>query len=215
MVTFRRNARERNRAGTEGRILEATGRLLARRGFASFGINAVAREARVDKVLIYRYWGGLDGLMAAYGRTSNFWPPTEETLPSAESDSGERAVAGLKALLRGVRARPLTQEILRWELVEHNALTDHLADVREQRGLEALARLGVLEKGRGDVDVAAVAALLTAGIIHLVLRAKTAPAWLGVPLRGTDGWARIEGAIEAIVKGMLNAAPKSTRRRKS
>ena len=61
------NNRSRDRAVTEERMLAAVGEVLARDGFHAVGINAIAREAGVDKVLIYRYFGGLGELLQAWG----------------------------------------------------------------------------------------------------------------------------------------------------
>ena len=63
----------RDREATRARLIAAVGNLLAREGFKGLGVNAVAREAGVDKVLIYRYFGGLPELIVAFGRESN--PP--------------------------------------------------------------------------------------------------------------------------------------------
>ncbi|HCV71491.1 MAG TPA: TetR family transcriptional regulator, partial [Agrobacterium sp.] len=54
--------RIKDRAATEKAIFEAARSLLAEEGFQGFGINAVARRAGCDKQLIYRYFGGLEGL---------------------------------------------------------------------------------------------------------------------------------------------------------
>jgi AcrR family transcriptional regulator len=53
----------RNKEETKARILAAVGKLLAESGFRQLGINAIAREAEVDKVLIYRYFGDLPALL--------------------------------------------------------------------------------------------------------------------------------------------------------
>src|SRR5512147_3274157 len=68
----------RNRKATEQKILKAVGTLLAREGFRTFGINAVARQARIDKVLIYRYFGGMPELLRAYAKAGSYWPTIEE-----------------------------------------------------------------------------------------------------------------------------------------
>jgi len=47
-----------------------------------------------------------------------------------------------------------------------------------------------------------VAALPSAGLIYLVLRSKTARAFLGVSLRDDDGAARVERALEALIGGL-------------
>jgi AcrR family transcriptional regulator len=55
----------RSRLQTEQRILDAVGRLLLEQGYPAVGINAIARQAGCDKVLIYRYFGGFDELLLA------------------------------------------------------------------------------------------------------------------------------------------------------
>lgn len=70
----------RNRPLTESRIREAALRILRRDGFEGWGVNHVAREANVDKVLLYRYFKGLDGLLSEILRSTRFWPDPD-TLP--------------------------------------------------------------------------------------------------------------------------------------
>lgn len=50
---------------TEKRLLEAVSKIIEEEGFTQIGINRIAKKAQCDKVLIYRYFGGLDGLLAA------------------------------------------------------------------------------------------------------------------------------------------------------
>jgi hypothetical protein len=54
-----------------------------------------------------------------------------------------------------------------------------------------------------EVDLPAVAAILTAGLTYLVLRARTAPAWLGVSLKDEDGWGRVESAVDTVVRAIF------------
>ena len=51
---------------TRRKIIDAVGTILAKHGLEKLGINAVAREAGVDKVLIYRYFGGFEQLLKAF-----------------------------------------------------------------------------------------------------------------------------------------------------
>jgi AcrR family transcriptional regulator len=64
----------RNRQQTEARIREAGLELLQGEGFEGWGINAIARAAGVDKVLIYRYFGSLEGLLEQLVEETEFWP---------------------------------------------------------------------------------------------------------------------------------------------
>ena len=176
------------------------------------GVNAVAREAGVDKVLLYRYFGGIEGLLDTWGRAMVMpsADPRSSAAPDTESEA-DRAAAALLRFARAARSQPEALEVMRWELVEDNALTRLLADVREEAGFADLRRLGIPRERAAEVDLPALAAVLSAGLLHLSLRAKTSPRWLGIPIRTRRGWNRIERAATAMVRGALaEPGPKSS-----
>jgi AcrR family transcriptional regulator len=196
-------APERDRRRTEEAILAAVGRLLESSGFDALGMNAVAREAGVDKVLVYRYFGKLPELLRAFAEHGGHWPSDAELVGEAPpTDPAALAVRMLVNFGRAIRARPQTQAILRRELEERNPLTDALADARERQAVRILGRLAGLE-----LDAPAVGALLAAGLTYLALRANTARVYNGVDLRSDTGWKRLEGAVADIVS--LLAGPRS------
>ena len=201
-----RAPRLRDRRATRERVLAAVGRLLAREGFGSIGVNAIAREAGVDKVLIYRYFGGLDALLEAWGHTNTYGAGTlAEGTVRAGRTAGARAAAFIAAYVRDLRTKPDALEVMRWELFEDNAVTRRLAQAREAAGFADLKALGVSRRKAEKVDLPSVAAILTAGVLHLALRARSAPEWLGVPLRTDEGWARIERAAVALARTALGS----------
>ena len=57
---------ERDREATEKRLLNTIGQMIAENGFEKIGINAVSAQSGVSKILIYRYFGSVEGLMTAY-----------------------------------------------------------------------------------------------------------------------------------------------------
>ncbi len=57
--------KQRDREQTKERLVEAVVDIIRERGFEEIGVNAVAERAGVSKVLIYRYFGDLDGLFQA------------------------------------------------------------------------------------------------------------------------------------------------------
>src|SRR5690606_35023300 len=119
---------ERDRQRTEKQIIDAVARLLASKGFAALGINAIAREAGVDKVLIYRYFGGLPKLLEAFAKTPEYWSSYEEILGGevdelAQRPRHERLATLVNGMARAFRKRPLSLEAMAWESVESNDLT--------------------------------------------------------------------------------------------
>jgi AcrR family transcriptional regulator len=193
---------ERDRARTEEQLLSAVGRLLATSGFDDIGVNAVAREAGVDKVLIYRYFGKMPELLQAFAERGGHWPSDAELLgdaPPAEPQALAEQV--LIRFGRAIRGRPETQSILRRELSERNPLTDALAEAREAQALRLLSRIGEL-----GTDASAIGALVAAGLTYLALRANTADAYNGVDLRSDAGWERIERAVHLIVSTLTTGS---------
>jgi AcrR family transcriptional regulator len=186
----------RDRERTRGKILAAIGRILARKGSTGLGINAISREAKVDKVLIYRYFGGLDQLYRAFALEGNTFPSLQEVSEGRLHEFPDLPLAELAKVIilgfsRAIRRRPVTKEMMRWELQEKNALTEELARERERQSQQWLA----LAPDVHGADLAAVASILVAGQVFLTLRSKTTDTYNGIELNSESGWKRIEDAI--------------------
>jgi AcrR family transcriptional regulator len=195
----------RSRANTEEKILVAYHTLVARSGFHNVGINAVAAEAGVDKVLIYRYFGGLEGLARTFAQSGEGWPSIEQLLGTnmlgaADLPADDLARRFLSNLIHELRARPVAQEILRAELFDQNELTQTLAAARER----TLGALQLLEDA-GHENAYIISNVLVAGIIHLLLLSKTRRSFGDLDLTKDETWQRIEqaslAALEKLLKG--------------
>jgi AcrR family transcriptional regulator len=192
----RRVAGQRDREETRKGILAAMGRVLARKGSKGLGINAIAREAKVDKVLIYRYFGGLDELYRAFALEGDTFPHLEELAEGRIAELPQLPPAALAKLLilgfgRAIRRRPVTREIMRWELQERNALTDEMSKERERQSQQWFSLAPELL----GADLAAVASILAAGQVYLTLKGKTTDHYNGIELNSKEGWKRIESAV--------------------
>ena len=201
-------ATTRDRDRTTRQLIEAVGRVLARDGFERCGVNAVAREAGLDKVLIYRYFTGMPGLLTAYGESNTFWPTVDEILGENRHaltlPMGERLEMILSTLLDALRNRPETLAIMAWELVQRNPLTDRLAKVREKWGRELIAISAFDADAQGQLgeDGIALTNLVFAGIEYLLLRARTVTEFGGLPLNSDDGWQRIRRALHLLGRSL-------------
>lgn len=201
----------RNRDMTRQKILDVVGGVLAENGFRGLGINAVARAAGVDKVLIYRYFGGLPELLAAYAKEGDFWPSRDEVVLAgpgwAGLPSADRAKQMLRRFGEALARRPVTLELMRWELLDRNELTDVLAKHREDLGLEMLAALDAPR----DTDVVAIASLLAMAQTYLLLRTKTADSYNGIRLDTLEGQARFSNAMDHLVDLVFGDARRPAR----
>ncbi len=194
----------RNKEDTKLRILQAVGKLLAESGFNSLGINAIAKEAGVDKVLIYRYFTDLPTLLQTFGREGNY---LSETIIAPEVENAESLTEGLISWLmsfqKELEDRPITQEIMRWELTERNELTKELIEIRRQVSVDRLQFLSDKFGLPPDKDVVAIVSVLGAAIIYLQLRSKISPAFAGLDFSTPEGWARIDATVSTIIHAVM------------
>ncbi|MGO9604257.1 MAG: TetR/AcrR family transcriptional regulator [Candidatus Binataceae bacterium] len=199
----------RDREATRRRILSAVGELLAAEGFRALGINAIARRARADKALIYRYFGGLPQLLAAYAEEGDFWWKVEDIIGPHLAPPSEDTLAGWIGLVfrrhvDALKARPETIEIMAWETIERNNLTAALADVREKRSLTVMKVLTDRFEFPSNFDVAAVGALFGAATNYLLIRGRDTRVFQGVDLGTRSGWDRLLAAIERMAAALTS-----------
>lgn len=196
----------RNKELTKKRLVKAVGKVIAEIGFQSLGVNHVAREAGVDKKLIYRYFHGLPNLVAEYGKTVDFWPTGEELLgPDLESvkkmQPHEVMSLFFKRYLRAILSRPHTLEILAWEAIERNELTKGLEEIRAKTALEFFELME--QDPPEEVDLTALVLIIAAAANFLAVRSRIHRTLGGVDLQSDEGWKRIEGTIEKMMEGVL------------
>ncbi|MGE0502984.1 MAG: TetR/AcrR family transcriptional regulator [Rhizobiaceae bacterium] len=192
--------RQRDRAATETSLLAAARGVLADVGFQGLGVNAVARAAGCDKQLIYRYFGGLDGLIDAIGAgIAEDWRRRLAPLSPATSYAAF-AEAMMLGFLDALIADPLMQKIMVWEIAEPSPLVQRLTLARSKAMMRWVAESrGTLAPPAG-VDIGATNAALLAAIQHLVLAAAAAGQFSGLPLASDSDWERVRAVVRRLVR---------------
>jgi len=197
--------RIKNRAQTEAAILSAARELLADEGFQGFGINAIARRAGCDKQLIYRYYGGLDGLLDAIGEDLGDW--VKQRIPE---DTGGMFLLTYGDLMErlallymdALRHDSLVCKIIAWEVSKDTPQVRRLAEARSRSLAKWLDRMrGSLSAPKG-VDAQTVNAILFAAIQHLVISSLATGEFAGLPLRKEKDWEKVVASVRRLVRGI-------------
>jgi AcrR family transcriptional regulator len=197
----------RNRPATEARLKAAVEALMVEGGFGALTPSAVARQAGVDKMLIYRYFGGLEGLVTAVVRQPGFFPDALELAGGDKAATralpiAERVAAVTRAYARALLARPVVQELMVWELVERNALTA-IAEEGRERG--ALDLYGDLFADVGDPRrFYAATAILGAAVSYLILRRRKIRWFSGIDLKSEGGWDELDAVIAQMASALAD-----------
>lgn len=160
----------------EKRLLIAVSQIIENEGFSKIGVNKIAKQAKCDKVLIYRYFGGLEGLLAAWAKDNDFYTLAyqaySERVTKAESseDIIKLTQTVLLKQLNFLRTNKLMQELLAWEL-SGNSTFRSIQDERERNGFKLQEEL---EKklGKESKDVRMFITILIASINYIVLATR-------------------------------------------
>lgn len=195
----------KDRKQTEDRLLSAVDDLVREKGFSSLGINSIARQAGVSKVLIYRYFNDFDGLLESWALKHSYWAEEHLSDQISENDWKQASLEVLGEHAEKLRSDKLRREVLRWLLTEKTAAGDRAMDKMEEKGL---ALMDMFEKQRiqendSGIDTKALIALLVAAINYLSLYSDQCSVFNGVEINSESGWKRIESCIRSILESQF------------
>ena len=174
---------QRNAAKTKEKILDAAGRILERDGFQALGINSLAAEADVGKPLIYRYFGGFEGVIEALQVRIR---QDERERPASVPENGD-IVMELIRYGRRLAGDRLKRDFAVWEIAD--------ADIRQRPEKHDNPEALPLSAANDELDKEAAAAILKAAVHFLVLYRDRHDSWEGVPLSTPKHMARLERAL--------------------
>ena len=191
----------KNRQTTEMNLIKAVDELIEENGFEGLGINAVAAKAGVSKMLIYRYFNSLDGLIAAYIQQHDYWINFDEQLPD-EEHIGEFIKEIFKRQIAMLRQSYTLRRLYRWELTSNNIFIKELREKREAKGVWLVDAVSKLSK-HPQKETAAMASILTAAISYLSLLEENCPVFNGINIQTEDGWKELEEGINILIDNWL------------
>lgn len=184
-------------------MVDTVGELVRENGFEKIGVNAVAARSGVSKILVYRYFGSVEGLLAAYIRRYDLWLNFPQDLPD-RGELPEFLKWTFREQIARLRGDATLKRLYRWELSSDNELIVRLREQREQVGRELIRRVCVVT-GHPEEQIAPLASLLSASVTYLVLLGEFCPVYNGIPLQEDAGWERIGQGIDRLVDAILKS----------
>ncbi|MCD7937712.1 MAG: TetR/AcrR family transcriptional regulator [Tannerellaceae bacterium] len=191
----------KNKEATKEILIKAVDDLITEEGFEKLGINAVAARAGVSKMLIYRYFGSLEELIAAYIKQHDFWINLHPTLPSRE-ELGDFLKQMFRNQINLLRDNYTLRRLYRWELSSNNPVIRQLRDERELKGKQ-LTDMIIKTFDFPPEEVTLVATLLASSITYLALLAEFSPYYNGIAIQQDKGWEQIDKGISKLIDEWL------------
>lgn len=198
---------KRNRAFTIQRIVEALEEVLGEQGLDSVSVNTVAERAGVSKVLIYRYFGGMEGLFEYYVKMGRLFPAYAPAVlaqlqPVQPADLAPMWSSQVLQLFRQLRASRAAREIVKATVQENDSLAAVISQAQDEELTRMVDQLSFVKGG----DHQATSAVLLGALSYLTILAQNNRPLIGIDLRSEEGWQRIEGAVKVIYKALGRSA---------
>ena len=199
----------RDRKATEQTILKAFESVLLREGVQGLGVNAVANEAGVNKVLIYRYFQDFPGLARQWASSSSFWPSELELIGNDPDgfenlEVPERIIEVLKNYMTAIRSRPRTVEMMTGDMLGSNDTTRALVDgmARPGRGVSDYIKL---DEAKDDIDDKVFNLIFLVNIVtaFAAIRERNNPHFLGFDMTQDESWDFLRNTIAEIAASYL------------
>lgn len=186
---------------TEKNLLEAVSHIIENDSFTKIGVNRIANQAGCDKVLIYRYFGGLDGLLVEWAKRHDYYSFAYsefiETIKRAEGKDIKQIVKDvLMRQLHYLKDNVLMQELLVWELSGHSSFKG-IIEERERSGYKLQEELNRYLNIDNDNDMSI--AIIISAINYIVLFTRQYHRLNGIDFSKPEAWDRLETLISKYV----------------
>lgn len=177
MLVKKEPVKEKNKEQTKRKLINSVGEIVRLEGYTGLGVNKIAKQAEVNKKLIYRYFGSVENLIEEYVTEKDYWMTFAKHMQEVVKTDKEipiKDVIGtiLENQFNYFFEEKEMQKIVLWELTEKTAFMRSICNVREKIGGEFL-KLTDDHFKNSNVNFRSVGALLVAGIYYLILHAKS------------------------------------------
>ncbi|HCO66541.1 MAG TPA: TetR family transcriptional regulator [Dysgonomonas sp.] len=192
---------EKNRTVTEKRFIDAVEQLIIEKGFEKLGVNAVAEKAGMDKKLIYRYFGSLDGLIYECLKRNDFWMNVPDDIPELPQLK-EYAKQMFRNQISHLRENRILNRLSRWELTSNSKIVKEIRDKRESAGLGRLTAIEPLIN-LAPRELAAIVTIVTAGITYLAIAEENCRYYNNINIQSDEGWEELAKGIDKIIVSLI------------
>lgn len=194
----------RDKDRTKNKMIQAVGKVLLKKGYTGLNASTIAKEAEVDKRLVWTYFGGLDPLVEEYISRRDFWKFTatdsiNDLLGTNNGIKKEQVSDLLKSQFETLLYDNVLQRIIHWELSENKSFLRNISNQREAIGEELFKHIAH-QFNNDTKQIRAITALLIGGIYYLALHGKVnGSLFCGLDINKEEDKLLINKTIEEII----------------
>lgn len=198
----------RSKADIEEAIHKAAVAQIKKKGFSLALVTDIVKRAKIEPIVFYNRYKNLDEFYGEFVKNYDYWLSDLVRNSVGEIGSEEGYSNLIEKLMTNLMSDDIMTEILRWEIAEGNHITERTSRLRELHALELNNSYANIYN-REDTDIAAITAIIVAGVYYLVLH-KDRSTFAGIDINTLPGKRRILNAIRTLSSMMFG--PEETNR---
>jgi AcrR family transcriptional regulator len=171
-------------------ILNAVGSVLTNQGLSKLGVETVAADANMDKAMLYRHFKNFNDILQTYIDQEDYWIKLlEHTFIEVNNDNLASTTFDLiKEQFEAIFNSSKMQQLLVWELLDKNNVTNYAANKREEVAANILNEVSSIFPHK-DVSSKNITAIIVGGIYFLCLH-KHHSTFCGVDINNEEEQSR-------------------------
>lgn len=195
----------RNKERTKNNLIKAVGKILKSDGFSGINVAKVASMAKVDRKLVYNYFGDLDGLIKHYLENHDYWnigpENIEDIIASARVDHGKiLAYSVMEHQFDSLINNEEMRRIITWGISEKLPILKDLDLKRENAGNEVLKTIFDPHFHGSGKNFRAMYGILMGGVYYLTLHARMQEnPFCGIDLQKEYGQQEIKKSLKHLL----------------
>jgi AcrR family transcriptional regulator len=197
----------KNSERTRQKFLDAVGEIIATKGYTGLGVNKIAKQAKVDKRLMYRYFSSFEDLIETYILEKDYWLRNSENGGTYNQREGENLEEFISRLMVDqfdyFYDNKEVQGLILWEISEKNEVLNSIARTRENMASSLLSVFDN-EISPKKIHFRSLSALLISGIYYMNLhRQVNDSTFCEIDINNPDDRQKLRETIYQVVRMAL------------
>lgn len=184
----------KNRERTKQKFLDAVSEIITSKGYTGLGVNQIAKQAGMNKSLIYSYFGNVNNLIQQCVRSNDFWILTNQNIQCFIEEHDPSEIELLKFILSNQKDyfadSNEMQKFIAWQVSEKSQIMNEVSLAGEKINAEYFEF--ATQKSAEIIDLKAVYSIFVSSIYFLTLFSKNnTSTFCGIDLKEQNGFDRI------------------------
>jgi len=198
----------RTKETVESLLMDSAVKLIGKYGFKDLTISKLVQTAGVEAPVFYNRYQDLNDFLDKFVRKYDYWLSDSIDLNFSNNDPKKNIENLLVSMVDAVNENKIMQQLLAWELVDRNYITERTADNRE-RNSRQMTEYFKKAYENADFNLAAMANLVISGIYFIILHKNHNECKIsGIDFNTQKGIEILKDTIRILVDKVFDVTPK-------